>query len=58
MTLSLGVILNLGQALNEDCFDVLLRYFDCRFECFASPLNSRSVILVQTQWTGSVLKMK
>jgi hypothetical protein len=32
--------------LNEDCFDVLLRYFDCRFECFASPLNSRSAVFL------------
>ncbi|GLE04375.1 hypothetical protein PINS_up013305 [Pythium insidiosum] len=28
-------------ALNEECFDVLLRHFDCKMECFASPLNSR-----------------
>ncbi|KAJ0402082.1 hypothetical protein ATCC90586_000267 [Pythium insidiosum] len=28
-------------ALNEECFDVLLKHFDCKMECFASPLNSR-----------------
>ncbi|ETV78266.1 hypothetical protein H257_08434 [Aphanomyces astaci] len=28
-------------ALNEECFDVLLRHFDCNMECFASPFNSR-----------------
>ncbi|RLN59468.1 hypothetical protein BBJ29_003758 [Phytophthora kernoviae] len=28
-------------ALNEECFDVLLKYFDAKMECFASPLNSR-----------------
>ncbi|TMW60419.1 hypothetical protein Poli38472_000461 [Pythium oligandrum] len=28
-------------ALNEECFDTLLRHFDCKMECFASPLNSR-----------------
>lgn len=36
-------LLLVWQALNEDCFEVLLRHFDCRFECFASPLNSRCV---------------
>lgn len=28
-------------ALNEECFDVLLKEFDCKMECFASPLNCR-----------------
>ncbi|GAB5034068.1 phosphorylated ctd-interacting factor 1 [Nannochloropsis oceanica] len=28
-------------AINEEAFDVLLRLFDCRMECFASPLNCR-----------------
>lgn len=28
-------------AINEEVFDVLLRRFDCRTECFASPLNCR-----------------
>ncbi|KAE8880246.1 hypothetical protein PF005_g20885 [Phytophthora fragariae] len=28
-------------ALNEECFDVLLKGFDCKMECFASPLNCR-----------------
>ncbi|DAZ95504.1 TPA: hypothetical protein N0F65_001843, partial [Lagenidium giganteum] len=28
-------------ALNEECFDVLLKHFDCKMECFASPLNCR-----------------
>jgi hypothetical protein len=28
-------------ALNEECFDVLLRHFGVAFECFASPLNCR-----------------
>ena len=28
-------------AINEECFEVLLKYFDCRMECFASPLNCR-----------------
>ncbi|CAI5742587.1 unnamed protein product [Hyaloperonospora brassicae] len=28
-------------ALNEECFDVLLKDFDCKMECFASPLNCR-----------------
>ncbi|ETV98440.1 hypothetical protein H310_08592 [Aphanomyces invadans] len=28
-------------ALNEECFDVLLRHFKCNMECFASPFNSR-----------------
>jgi hypothetical protein len=28
-------------AANGECFDVLLRHFDCAFECFASPLNCR-----------------
>jgi hypothetical protein len=28
-------------AINEEVFDVLLRRFDCRLECFASPLNCR-----------------
>lgn len=28
-------------AMNEECFDVILRTFDCRMECFASPLNCR-----------------
>ncbi|CEG36430.1 Phosphorylated CTD interacting factor 1, WW domain [Plasmopara halstedii] len=28
-------------ALNEECFDVLLEEFDCKMECFASPLNCR-----------------
>lgn len=28
-------------ALNEECFDVLLRHFGCAMECFASPLNCR-----------------
>lgn len=28
-------------ALNEECFDTLLRHFDCKMECFASPLNCR-----------------
>jgi hypothetical protein len=28
-------------ALNESCFGALLTDFDCRFECFASPLNCR-----------------
>uniref|UniRef100_M4B1W7 PCIF1 WW domain-containing protein n=1 Tax=Hyaloperonospora arabidopsidis (strain Emoy2) TaxID=559515 RepID=M4B1W7_HYAAE len=28
-------------ALNEECFDVLLNDFDCKMECFASPLNCR-----------------
>eukprot|EP00941_MAST-03F_sp_MAST-3F-sp1_P002922 g2922.t1 len=28
-------------AMHGDCFDVLRRHLDCRFECFASPLNAR-----------------
>ncbi|CAI5717487.1 unnamed protein product [Peronospora destructor] len=28
-------------ALNEECFDVLLKEFNCKMECFASPLNCR-----------------
>ncbi|KAF1335638.1 Phosphorylated ctd interacting factor 1, ww domain, partial [Globisporangium splendens] len=28
-------------ALNEECFDALLKHFDCKMECFASPLNCR-----------------
>ncbi|RLN93834.1 hypothetical protein BBJ28_00012643 [Nothophytophthora sp. Chile5] len=28
-------------ALNEECFDALLEHFDCKMECFASPLNCR-----------------
>ncbi|TDH65314.1 hypothetical protein CCR75_006541 [Bremia lactucae] len=28
-------------ALYEECFDVLLKEFDCDMECFASPLNCR-----------------
>ena len=28
-------------AINEECFDVMLQYFDCKMECFASPLNAR-----------------
>lgn len=28
-------------AVNEEVFDLLLRRFDCRTECFASPLNAR-----------------
>ncbi|ETO72570.1 hypothetical protein F441_11231 [Phytophthora nicotianae CJ01A1] len=28
-------------ALNEECFDMLLKEFDCKMECFASPLNCR-----------------
>jgi len=28
-------------AINEEAFEVLLRRFDCRMECFASPLNCR-----------------
>nr|CCA19485.1 conserved hypothetical protein [Albugo laibachii Nc14] len=31
----------LHASLNEECFDVMLQYFDCQMECFASPLNSR-----------------
>jgi hypothetical protein len=30
-------------AIHEEVFDVLLRRFDCRLECFASPLNCRWV---------------
>lgn len=28
-------------ALNEECFDALLKHFACKMECFASPLNCR-----------------
>jgi hypothetical protein len=28
-------------AINNDCFDVLLKHFDVKMECFASPFNSR-----------------
>ncbi|KAL0584714.1 hypothetical protein ABG067_005451 [Albugo candida] len=31
----------LHASLNEECFDVMLQYFDCQMECFASPLNCR-----------------
>jgi hypothetical protein len=46
-------------ALNEECFDVLQKYFDCRMECFASPLNCRygrfcSVFLDTDHAFGSV----
>jgi len=31
----------LQSSLNGSVFDILLEHFDCRLECFASPLNSR-----------------
>ncbi len=31
----------LQSSINGNVFDVLLKHFDCRMECFASPFNSR-----------------
>jgi hypothetical protein len=37
-------------ALNGECFDILLKHFGVRMECFASPLNSRYRNFCSAYW--------